>query len=401
MRKSVAGGTAKGAAALAVTLIAHEVTMHGGMERQLTELVSYLISNGVPTTVISRRCELPPHPNLTWVKVPGPTRPFPLAFPWFYLVGSLLGARHRRGVVHTMGAIVETPADVATVQFLHLGFARKLPGFGRASKPGPLHALSARVSLWMACTAERRCFGGRRDPVVAAVSSGVAAEVAADFPHLTERLRVVPNGVDLARFRPDSKRRATTRARLGVPASRPVALFVGSEWGRKGLEHAVESLRWAPDHELWIVGSGDVGRFQAQADAGGVGDRLRFIGKTSEPHLYYSAADAFVFPTAYEAFSLATLEAAASGLPLLLTDVNGTAEIMVNGVNGWIVERSGEAIGLKLAALARDRDLAAGMGSASRQAAAKYTWARINSDYASLYSEMAAGGLPTGVRTAW
>ena len=50
---------------------------------------------------------------------------------------------------------------------------------------------------------------------------------------------------------------------------------------------------------------------------------------------YYAVSDIFVFPTAYEAFSLATLEAVASGLPILATKVNGTEELIIESYNGF------------------------------------------------------------------
>jgi len=54
---------------------------------------------------------------------------------------------------------------------------------------------------------------------------------------------------------------------------------------------------------------------------------------------YYAASDIFVFPTAYEAFSLVTLEAVASGLPILATKVNGTEELIIESYNGFFIKR--------------------------------------------------------------
>src|SRR3954451_15743574 len=102
-----------------VTIVAHDVGPVGGMEVQLSQLIGGLLARGVDVTVISRTCDLEPHPSLRWMRVPGPARPFVLAFPWFFVVGSLLLRRHRRGIVHSTGAIVANRIDVCTVHLCH------------------------------------------------------------------------------------------------------------------------------------------------------------------------------------------------------------------------------------------------------------------------------------------
>src|SRR3982074_3612658 len=105
--------TSKGAAA--VTIVANDIGPIGGMQRQLTELVTGILRRGVNVTVIARTCELPPHSALRFIRVPGPSRPFIIAFPWFFLVASALTFRHRRGLLHTTGAIIANRADLSTV----------------------------------------------------------------------------------------------------------------------------------------------------------------------------------------------------------------------------------------------------------------------------------------------
>src|SRR5438445_10564531 len=89
---------------LPVTIVAHDVGTSGGMERQLGELVTGLLERGHRVTVVARRCELPPHTHLRWIRVRGPARPFALAYPWFFLIGSLLVWRRRQGLLHPTGA---------------------------------------------------------------------------------------------------------------------------------------------------------------------------------------------------------------------------------------------------------------------------------------------------------
>jgi glycosyltransferase involved in cell wall biosynthesis len=84
-----------------------------------------------------------------------------------------------------------------------------------------------------------------------------------------------------------------------------------------------------------------------------------------------SAADAFVLPSAYETFSLATYEAAACGLPLLATRVGGVRDLLEPGVNGYFVESDPHDVARGLRAL-EDPAVRSRMGAAARRAAERY-----------------------------
>lgn len=112
-----------------VTIVANDVGGVGGMERQLTELVNGLLAAGDRVTVISWSCDLPPHSGLRWVRVPGPSRPFAISYPWFLLAASVLARLRGRGILHSTGAIVLNRVDVCTVHFCHraVGSCRHSP----------------------------------------------------------------------------------------------------------------------------------------------------------------------------------------------------------------------------------------------------------------------------------
>jgi UDP-glucose:(heptosyl)LPS alpha-1,3-glucosyltransferase len=101
----------------------------------------------------------------------------------------------------------------------------------------------------------------------------------------------------------------------------------------------------------------------------------------------YAAADAFILPTAYEAFPLVTLEAAASGLPLLVTRVNGVEDLLQEGRNGWFVSPEGRDIARRLNELAADGALARRMSAEARSAAAGFSWEAMTAGYLSVYAE--------------
>jgi UDP-glucose:(heptosyl)LPS alpha-1,3-glucosyltransferase len=111
----------------------------------------------------------------------------------------------------------------------------------------------------------------------------------------------------------------------------------------------------------------------------------------------YAAADAFVFPPAYEAFPLVALEAAASGLPLLITHVNGVSDLLHDGVNGWFIERNAADIATRLRTLQSDPALGRSMAASARLAAQPYSWEAMALAYRGLYDRLArrSGSLVT------
>jgi glycosyltransferase involved in cell wall biosynthesis len=362
------------------------------MERQLGELVTGLLERGHAVTVVARRCELPEHPALSVVRVRGPERPFSIGYPWFFAVGSLAARRHRHGLLHTTGALVGNRADVSTVHFCHRAFHARV-GRLRADRPSVPYRLNARLAAAMRELGERYCYRPSRVGRLVAVSEGVARELRELFPAMAEAVTVIPNGVDAGAFRPDPAARARLRSEWGVGDGDLVALFVGGEWERKGLRHAIEAVARVPEWRLVVVGAGDVERHRELARAAGADDRVRFAGAARDTAPYYPSADAFVLPTAYETFSLVTFEAASSGLPLLVTRVSGVEEILVDGRNGWFVDRDADVIAERLRRLRDDSALRQTMGENARSSAAAFGWERMVDAYGDLYDALDERGV--------
>jgi UDP-glucose:(heptosyl)LPS alpha-1,3-glucosyltransferase len=185
--------------------------------------------------------------------------------------------------------------------------------------------------------------------------------------------------------------RPALRARLGIDDATPLALFAGGDWERKGLRHAVDALALAPEWHLAVAGPGDPSELSARARRAGCADRLTFLGRVTPMPPIFAAADAFVFPTAYEAFPLVALEAAASGLPLLATRVSGVEDLLRDGRNGWFVSPDGADIARRLNELAAARELARRMAGEARRAAAGFSWEAMKAGYLDVYSELRDG----------
>jgi UDP-glucose:(heptosyl)LPS alpha-1,3-glucosyltransferase len=107
--------------------------------------------------------------------------------------------------------------------------------------------------------------------------------------------------------------------------------------------------------------------------------------------LVYALADAFVMASSYETFSLVTFEAAASGLPVLATAVNGVRELIQDGENGFLITAEPQVIADRLTRLGGDPDLRSRMGRAAREASLAFGRERMIAEHRSLYAQLAAG----------
>ena len=176
---------------------------------------------------------------------------------------------------------------------------------------------------------ERALFASPRLRAVIVNSAMVADDVVRYFGFPRERIHLVPNGIDLARFRMAAREhhRATVRARFGVAKDNPVALFVGSGFERKGLRQAIQAAA-ACGAELWAVGHDRNPRaFRAEAARAGLGPGFRLIGP-ADPLPYYAAADALILPSFYDPFPSTVIEALACGVPVVTTTGCGARDIV-------------------------------------------------------------------------
>jgi UDP-glucose:(heptosyl)LPS alpha-1,3-glucosyltransferase len=256
---------------------------------------------------------------------------------------------------------------------------------------GALRRINRRLTGAMSRLAEQLLYRSSRIRHFVAVSNGVATEIRRHFPGLSYAITVIPNAVDLEAYRPDRVERGLVRRTHGLSDSDLVVLFVGGDWERKGLMVAIQAVAKFRGCHLLVVGSGDIDRFRTEAQRLHCDERIHFAGWRQDPGPYYAAADIFLLPSAYETFSLVTYEAAAAGLPLLVTRVSGVDEILADGENGWFVERDPDIIRARIETLAADQELREVMGARSRAAVANVSWSRMVRDYVSLYGQGATG----------
>jgi glycosyltransferase involved in cell wall biosynthesis len=207
-----------------------------------------------------------------------------------------------------------------------------------------------------------------------------------------EKFHELPFGVDLARFKPLANKEAG--------GGDLKMLFLGGldkAHYFKGLEVLLESLSEIKN-ESWrldVAGEGDMkGEYMDMARRQGLDGRISFLGLRSDEEIaeIYRRSDIFIFPSinSHEAFGIVLLEALASGLPVIASDLPGVRTVFKNETHGWYV-RPGNAKDLrdKILKAVNDRETIREMGLAGRKLAEeKYDWSKIRSDLKKIYENM-------------
>ena len=374
-----------------ITLVAHRVDDSGGMERVHAEMIRRLLDR-YDFTVISSQLAPDLRGRVKWRQVPLPGSPAPLRVLLFYVLGAIRVWRTRCEIVHVCGAVIPNHADLASVHYCHAGYVASQNRLAPSGAP-ILRRLNTTVHRLLALVGERWSYRPSRLRLLVAVSRVVRDELNSAYPGLPAR--VVANGVDLTRFSPSAAERRALRSQVSVPDDACVTLFVGGDWDRKGLGLAMEALALArtshPSIELWIVGSGDERRYRAVARRAGVAKAIRFFGPSAHVERYYRGADLFLCCSTYEPFSLALLEAAACGLPLVTTRVGISVELVSDdGHNGGglFVDPSPSSIACALGTLAGSPLLRAQLGAVARERATGFSWDRLADEFNLIYQDM-------------
>ncbi|WP_430647051.1 glycosyltransferase family 4 protein [Agromyces sp. GXS1127] len=241
---------------------------------------------------------------------------------------------------------------------------------------------------------DRVRYRGHAHRVAVCLSEHEAADLRATYGPIGPRIEVIPNGVDLDRFRPPTaEERAAARSELGLGHDQRVGVFVGHEFSRKGLSVAIRGLASAPSALLMVIGGNSdiIAEAHAEAIEHGVGDRVLFLGVRKDLPTHFAACDFFVFPSAYEANALVVLEALASGLPVIATPVGFAPEIIRDGENGYLVERDPKAVGARIEELATlDDEAFAALRGGARASAEPHGWREVARRYLALVEDLRA-----------
>ena len=267
---------------------------------------------------------------------------------------------------------------VGTNHFLPENFALQFPWPLRSS------ALVHRVLWWTVGPLLQRL------DAVAAPSRTAAGLLERRWPSLS--VRPISCGVDLRRFRPrTAEELEEVRPRYGIDPARRLVLYVGRLDSDKSVDVLVRGwLRLARDDaQLALVGGGlDAGRLRALAEGAARPGSVLFTGKVPDDDLplLYAAADVFAMPSTIELQSIATLEAMASGRPVVAADAGALPELVRDGETGLLIPAGDPAaMAAALGRLLDDRGARHAMGRRARVAVRSHAIERTAEAYERLY----------------
>lgn len=215
------------------------------------------------------------------------------------------------------------------------------------------------------------------------------------------KLRLIYNGID-AEIYEQSFDRDSARSALGIAADATVFVIVANLIPYKGhadLIAAFSQIKSRLRHPwfLFCLGRDDgiAAQLQSQIDAEGLRDNIRLMGARSDVPDFLRMADIGVLCSHEEGFSNAILEGMAAGLPMVVTDVGGNAEAVVDGQTGYVVPpHDSAALGEALLKMA-DNSSRTAMGEAGRQRTRElFSMNACIDAYEALYREVGAGQTP-------
>jgi glycogen synthase len=396
----------------------------GGLERHLYDLVRHHLAEGWRVTVVTRTPREPAgvdparwrviadHPGCDVHFVDYRTFPFAgrigttildrsTAYPWFGRragrVAADLVAAGNADIVYGVGAsawgyatarrgganapLVFNPQGLEEFGGIDASYGgHRLKGIGYA----PLRAVV------------RDC-AAASDAVIA-TDQALVPSVLRHLPVSADRVRLIPNGIDVGDLEGlvNAAAGRAARTQAGIADDETVLLSVGRLEANKGFGDLAEALGYSASNVAWqwvLVGDGpERQNLMKLVDRLRIGDRVRFVGRADDRtlHAWYKAADIFVHPTRYEGSSLVTLEAMLHRRPVLATRAGGLPDKVIPGRTGWLTEPSAPtALAQTLQQALDERERWASYGDAGRRLLDEmFDWRVLQRHFSALYASL-------------
>ena len=350
-----------------IALVVHDLHDHGG-HSLYTKILAEELSRNHEVAVFANRCERPPdarwqaHHVRAWRSSALATvQTFPLG------LRAHANALATYGIRHTQGHCGGRP-NVVTA---HICVEAYLDSLRSISKRN-------RASLGLIAAAEGRFYRQYEGQVIA-ISEKIARELK-EFYRVRGKISVIPHGVDASRFGSFQREhhRSLMRSELGASDEQLMVLYIGD---LTKAHVRLRALAGAVPQVLLIIVSGSTRYLWNMPN-------VRFAPPQTSIERYYAAADAFVFPTTYDAFGLVVLEAMASGLPVFTSDRAGAGELIDSGKDGFVIPLE-DWVDATAAGL-RDRDSLRKIGRQAEKTAQRHDWLTVVRKVEQVYFHLAA-----------
>ena len=370
----------------------------GGVEKHMHELSRELVKQGVDVTVVTARIDgTAAYEEMDGVKVhrvpcislkvPGLYPPPLVISPLFFFYLRKLDRENGFDIIHLQNRFF-VDFDMAAVyaKLKHKPFMMTIHNARPVGISLPITVFGSAydwlIGRWPFALADR----------IIAVSEWVKYDIAKY--HIDER-KIVPvhNGINVSEFRPSDA--TNVRRQYGIDG--PMLLFVGRMITQKGLPYLIDAmphvLEKYPGTKLLLIGRGNaLESLRKKVKASGLERSIIFSGYMSEEMLKeaYGTCDIFVLPSVWEVLPIAVLEAMSSSKPVVCTSAGGDAELVENGLNGYVVPmRDPKALAEKINELLDDPAKRARMGMASRKRAEEeFDWKLIAARTKKVYEDV-------------
>jgi UDP-glucose:(heptosyl)LPS alpha-1,3-glucosyltransferase len=377
---------------VALTMTAASDT--GGVERQAHSVARALLDAGHEVHVFAQRRDDTVDPRIRFHRIASPVRPIRAAKVWLFdrlceraversgpfdLVHGF--AKTSRQDVYYDGSGCLADFQAYSIDTLPQAWRRR---WRRAS---PHQRVVARI--------ERRRYTRGNFRRILAISELVRGQILRRYGLSDEEVETLYPGVDLERFQPaDAAQRSALRAELSLPEDAPLLVFLGSDYRRKGLPAFLGALARLPGTYGLVIGRerpARMRRYEGLAEALGVRARTHFLGVRPEPGPYLAGSDCLLFPTHFDAFGSAVLEALACGTPAVVSARAGAAELVADGKTGAVVADPQDAEALARAARAfLDPGPRREASRLARHEAERHPWQRHTDRVLAIYEELVA-----------
>ncbi|HZE96596.1 MAG TPA: glycosyltransferase family 4 protein [Planctomycetota bacterium] len=292
-----------------VALVIEKFSPAGGVERQAAYMAKGLVARGHDVHVFAR--QIAATPGVTGHKVP----------PEGIFMSQSFGPQTEQMLKADTFDVIHSFSRTPYQDLLRLGGGTHkeylhatdpaYSGLGRLFR-------RMRPKERLELTLEEASFRPHASKKIVAVSRRVKEEVVRHYGVPADKIVVIHNAVDCSEFKPSEEARRLIRSQIGLADADYMLLFVGSGFRRKGLEYAIRAIDRVPSAKLVVAGEGHATPHP----------RVVMLGRRTDVSQLYAAADAFIFPTLYDPFPNAVLEAMASGIPAIVSRVAGVSEVI-------------------------------------------------------------------------
>lgn len=352
-----------------IAFVVHDYHRHGGHARYVAELASRFRKNH-EVHVYASVWEEPDPEGIHFHRIPSIRWTALTSIVSFILPASFIPVRHF-DIVHAQG-LCGLRQNVVTAHICNKAWYQAAEKFG-----GKL-PLRKKINKWIVTALERLTFRKRGAKAFIAVSERIRQDLMGLHRIPGDQVAVIHHGVDLATFRKSQRRlfRSEIRQKLCLAGDELVFLYVG-DWQKAGppLTKAISRLSAG---KLVVVSKTDPAIMGMDLVGDSLQGRVILCPSTREIEKFYAAADVFVFPSYYDSFGMVVTEAMASGLPVITNNRVGAAEILAEGVNGFLTDGEDPwdpaPLANAMGKFLEDPLLAGKMGESAESSVEKMTW---------------------------